>query len=127
VVSDEPRAIRRSDGHSAHARRGRFAAPADPRARRQPRAPAAVREAAKLSGSANALAQPAVSALRYIAYSLIARLHEQGVPVIMISGSSDSPSGLPVEAATILEKPVSEARLLASLRPLLTRKDFGEG
>ena len=51
--------------------------------------------------------------------SLIARLHEQGVPVIMISGSSESLSGLPVEAATILEKPVSEAQLLASLRPLL--------
>ncbi|HST12483.1 MAG TPA: response regulator [Terriglobales bacterium] len=57
-----------------------------------------------------------------LSYSLIARLHEQGVPVIMISGSSESPSGLPVEAATILEKPVSEAQLLASLRPLLEKK-----
>jgi DNA-binding response OmpR family regulator len=55
--------------------------------------------------------------------SLIARLHEQGVPVIMISGSSESPSGLPGEVATILEKPVSEAQLLASLRPLLTQKE----
>jgi CheY-like chemotaxis protein len=58
-----------------------------------------------------------------LSYGLIARLHEQGVPVIMISGSSESPSGLPVEAATILEKPVSEAQLLASLRPLLTQKE----
>jgi hypothetical protein len=54
---------------------------------------------------------------------LIARLHEQGVPVILVSGSSESLSGLPVEAATILEKPVSEAQLLASLRPLLTQKE----
>ena len=61
-----------------------------------------------------------------LSYSLIARLHEQGVPVIMISGSSKSPSGLPVEAATILEKPVSEAQLLASLRPLLKRSRPGE-
>ena len=58
-----------------------------------------------------------------LSYGLIARLHEQGVPVIMISGSSESPSGLPVEVATILEKPVSEAQLLASLRPLLTQKE----
>ena len=60
-----------------------------------------------------------------LSYSLIARLHEQGVPVIMISGSSESPSGLPVEAAIILEKPFSEAQLLASLRPLLTQKQPG--
>jgi DNA-binding response OmpR family regulator len=58
-----------------------------------------------------------------LSYSLIARLHEQGVPVILVSGSSESLSGLPVEAATILEKPVSEAQLLASLRPLLTQKE----
>jgi DNA-binding response OmpR family regulator len=51
---------------------------------------------------------------------LIARLHEQGVPVILVSGSSESLSGLPVEPATILEKPFSEAQVLASLRPLLT-------
>jgi DNA-binding response OmpR family regulator len=57
-----------------------------------------------------------------MSYGLIARLNEQGVPVIMISGSSESPSGLPVEAAIILEKPFSEAQLLASLRPLLTEK-----
>ena len=60
-----------------------------------------------------------------MSYGLIARLNEQGVPVIMISGSSKSPSGLPVEAAIILEKPFSEAQLLASLRPLLTQKQPG--
>jgi DNA-binding response OmpR family regulator len=58
-----------------------------------------------------------------LSYSLIARLHEQGVPVILVSGSSESLSGLPGEAATILEKPVSEAQLLASLRPLLTQRE----
>ena len=55
-----------------------------------------------------------------MSYGLIARLNEQGVPVIMIS---ESPSGLPVEAAIILEKPFSEAQLLASLRPLIARKE----
>jgi DNA-binding response OmpR family regulator len=53
---------------------------------------------------------------------LIARLNKQGVPVILVSGSSESLSLLPVEAATILEKPFSEAQLLASLRPVLARK-----
>jgi hypothetical protein len=33
--------------------------------------------------------------------------------------------GLVVETATILEKPLSEAQLLASLRPLLTQKEPG--
>ena len=51
-----------------------------------------------------------------MSYGLIARLYEEGVPVIMISGSSESPSLLPVDSATIL---FSEAQLLASLRPLL--------
>lgn len=58
-----------------------------------------------------------------LSYGLIARLHEKSVPVIIISGSSESPSGLPVEAAIILEKPFSEAQLLASLRPLLAQKE----
>ena len=57
-----------------------------------------------------------------LSYSLIARLHEQGVPVILVSGSSESPSGLPVEAP-FLEKPVSEAQLLANLRPLFAQKE----
>ena len=57
-----------------------------------------------------------------LSYGLIAQLHKQGVPVILVSGSSKSLSPLPVEAATILEKPFSEAQLLASLRPLLAQK-----
>ena len=52
----------------------------------------------------------------------IARLHEQGVPVIVISGSSE-PALLSLETATILEKPFSEAQLLARLRPLLAKKE----
>jgi two-component system, response regulator PdtaR len=59
-----------------------------------------------------------------LSHGLIARLHEQGVPVIVISGSSE-PSLLPFEAATILEKPFSEAQLLASLLPLLAQKKPG--
>ena len=59
---------------------------------------------------------------RELSYGLIARLNEHGVPVIMISGSSESPQLLPVKAAAILEKPVSEAQLLANLRPLLAQK-----
>ena len=34
-----------------------------------------------------------------VSSGLIARLHEEGVPVIVISGSSESPSLLPAEAA----------------------------
>ena len=60
-----------------------------------------------------------------LSYGLIARLHEKGVPVIIISGSSESPSGLPMEAAIILEKPFSEAQLLATLGPLLAQKEPG--
>ena len=40
---------------------------------------------------------------------LIARLHEQGVPVIMLSGSCECPPLPSIEDATLLEKPVSEA------------------
>jgi DNA-binding response OmpR family regulator len=59
---------------------------------------------------------------RELSSDLIARLNDHGVPVIMISGSTESPQLLPVKTATILEKPVSEAQLLASLRPLLAQK-----
>jgi DNA-binding response OmpR family regulator len=56
-----------------------------------------------------------------LAYGLIARLNNQGVPVIVVSGS-----GMPelplVKAAAILQKPFGEAQLLATLRPLIARK-----
>ena len=52
---------------------------------------------------------------------LIARLHDQGVPVIVTSGSGTDflPS---VKTETILEKPFSEVQLLAILRPLIGHK-----
>jgi len=53
---------------------------------------------------------------------LIARLLEQGVPVIMLSGSFEFPPLPSVEGATFLEKPVSEAQLLAHLSPLTAKK-----
>ena len=55
-------------------------------------------------------------------YALIARLHEQGVPVIILSGSFEFPPLPSVEGATFLVKPVSEAELLANLRPLVAKK-----
>ena len=53
---------------------------------------------------------------------LIARLHEQGVPVIMLSGSFGFPPLPSVEGSTFLEKPVSEAQLLAHLSPPVAKK-----
>ncbi len=53
---------------------------------------------------------------------LIARLHEQGVPVIMLSGSFEFPRLSSVAGTTFLEKPVSEAQLLAHLSPLAAKK-----
>jgi len=53
---------------------------------------------------------------------LIARLHEQSVPVIMLSGSFEFPPLSSVVGTTFLEKPVSEAQLLAHLSPLAAKK-----
>ena len=55
------------------------------------------------------------------AYGLIARLRELGVPVIMISGSIEFPLPISVEGVTMLEKPFSEAQLLACLRSLVAK------
>jgi DNA-binding response OmpR family regulator len=49
---------------------------------------------------------------------LIARMRQQGVPVIMLSGSFEFPPLQSLAGATIVEKPVSEAELLAHLSPL---------
>ena len=50
-----------------------------------------------------------------LACGLIARLHDQDVPVIVVSGLAMAE--LPVvKAAAILQKPFSEAQLLANLR-----------
>ena len=56
-----------------------------------------------------------------MAYGLIDRLHDQGVPVIVISGYAVLPLP-PAKAAAILQKPVSAAQLLATLRPLIAQK-----
>ena len=52
---------------------------------------------------------------------LIARLHDQGVPVIVTSGSGTDFLP-PVKTATILEKPFGELQLLAILHPLIAHK-----
>jgi len=48
---------------------------------------------------------------------LIDRLNNQGVRVIVTSGYADIPLA-PGKAAAILQKPISEAKLLAALRPV---------
>ena len=56
-----------------------------------------------------------------LAYGLIDRLHDQGIRVVVTSGYADVllASG---KAAAVLQKPVNEAQLLASLRPITTDK-----
>jgi hypothetical protein len=50
------------------------------------------------------------------------RLREQGVPVIVLSGSFEI-SPLPsLDGTTVLEKPVAEADLLAQLIPFIAKK-----
>jgi DNA-binding response OmpR family regulator len=52
---------------------------------------------------------------------LIDRLHEQGIPVIVLTGYAVV-SLAPGTAEAILQKPVSKEQLLATLRPILARK-----
>jgi CheY-like chemotaxis protein len=55
-------------------------------------------------------------------YGLITHLREQGVPVIVLSGSFEI-SPLPaLQGTTVLEKPVGEAELLAQLSPFIAKK-----
>jgi CheY-like chemotaxis protein len=49
---------------------------------------------------------------------LIAQLRQRGVPVILLTGSFECPAPSSLVGTTILEKPVSEARLLAHLRAI---------
>lgn len=51
------------------------------------------------------------------AFDLIDRLNAQGVRVIVTTGYADVPLA-PGKAAAILQKPISEAQLLATLRPM---------
>jgi CheY-like chemotaxis protein len=55
------------------------------------------------------------------AYDLIDRLHGRGIRVVVISGYSDVPLALG-KATAILPKPVDEAQLLATLRPMTAAK-----
>ena len=55
------------------------------------------------------------------ANALIDRLNDQGIRVVVTSGYSELPLA-PGKVAAILQKPISEAQLLASLRPLLAGK-----
>jgi len=59
-----------------------------------------------------------------LADRLIDRLHEQGVYIIVHTGYSTLPVAVR-HAAAILQKPVHEAALIASLRPVVTRKAQG--
>ena len=51
-----------------------------------------------------------------LAYGLIDRLHDQGIRVVVTSGYADLPL-LQGKAVVILQKPLHEAQLIASLRP----------
>jgi DNA-binding NtrC family response regulator len=55
------------------------------------------------------------------ATGLIDRLHERGVPVIVITGYAVLPAA-PKNVVTILQKPVTTERLLAAWRPFTARK-----
>ena len=50
---------------------------------------------------------------------IIARLREEGVPVIMLSGSFEFPAPVSPEGVTMVEKPISEAQILQYLKPIL--------
>ena len=54
------------------------------------------------------------------AYGLIDRLHDRGIPVIVTTGYADVPSE-PVKVVAILQKPISNAVLLDTLRSVITR------
>jgi CheY-like chemotaxis protein len=56
---------------------------------------------------------------------LIDKLHEQGIHVIVTSGYAVLPV-VPRHAAAILQKPISEAALIGSLRPVVARKAQGQ-
>jgi CheY-like chemotaxis protein len=51
-------------------------------------------------------------------YTLIAQLRQEGIPVIMLSGSIESPAPALHEGIVMLEKPVTEEQMLEHLRPI---------
>lgn len=56
-----------------------------------------------------------------LAHALIDRLHGRGIHVIVTSGYAAPPVALD-KVATVLQKPISEARLVESMRPVAARK-----
>ena len=50
---------------------------------------------------------------------LIAQLRNDGVPVIMLSGSFERPAPASLAGVTMVEKPISEAQILEYLKPIL--------
>jgi CheY-like chemotaxis protein len=56
-------------------------------------------------------------------YALIAQLRQEGIPVIMLSGSIESPAPASLQGVMMLEKPVKEEQILEHLRPIaITRQ-----
>jgi hypothetical protein len=58
---------------------------------------------------------------------LIAQLRQQGVPVILLSGSFEFPASSSLAGTTILEKPVSETHLLLTWAHLLPEPEATRG
>jgi DNA-binding NtrC family response regulator len=56
-----------------------------------------------------------------LATGLIDRLHDRGIPVIVITGYAVLPVA-PKNVVTVLQKPVSMELLLATLRPFIAPK-----
>jgi CheY-like chemotaxis protein len=50
---------------------------------------------------------------------LIAQLRKKGVPVIMLSGYFEFPAPASLEGATMVEKPISDTKILQYLKPIL--------
>jgi DNA-binding response OmpR family regulator len=50
---------------------------------------------------------------------LIAQLRDEGVSVIMLSGSFEFPASVSPMGVTMVEKPISEAQILQYLKPIL--------
>jgi CheY-like chemotaxis protein len=51
-------------------------------------------------------------------YTLIAQLRQEGIPVIMLSGSIESSAPALHDGVVMLEKPVTEEQMLEHLRPI---------
>jgi CheY-like chemotaxis protein len=50
---------------------------------------------------------------------LIAQLRNEGIPVILLSGSFERPAPTSLEGVTMVEKPISEAQIIQYLKPIL--------